>query len=49
MDAAQASWEAFMADPDWQAAKKASETNGALTAQRPQRIYMKPTEYSPTK
>ncbi len=49
LESAQAAWAAFMADPDWQAAKKASETEGTLLAQRPEVIYMKPTEYSPTK
>jgi hypothetical protein len=46
---AQASWEAFGADPQWQAARKASEINGRLLAERPESIYMRPTDYSPTR
>jgi hypothetical protein len=47
-DSAAASWKAFAADPDWQAAKASTEADGKLTAVRPQRGYMKPTDYSPT-
>ena len=49
LDAAQASWAAFMQDPDWQAARRASEVDGRLTAQRPERVYMRLTDYSPKK
>jgi hypothetical protein len=45
-EAATASWNAFRADPDWVAAKKASETNGALTT-KVESVFMKPTDYSP--
>lgn len=48
-DAAKASWQAFGKDPKWQAARKASEENGSLLAERPESIYMRPTSYSPTK
>ena len=48
-DAARASWKAFGKDPKWQAARKASEVNGSLLAERPESIYMKPTDYSPTR
>lgn len=48
--AADASWKAFRADPAWTAAKAASEVNGPLTAPNGvQSVYMKPTDYSPTK
>lgn len=46
-EAAQASWKAFIADPDWQAAKAESEKNGKLTAKPPEATYLKLTEYSP--
>ena len=49
---AQASWEAFRADPDWVAAKKASEdkAGGSLTVQDGVKsIYMKATDYSPVR
>ena len=48
-DAAKASWKAFGRDPKWQSARKASEVNGRLLAERPESIYMKPTDYSPTR
>jgi len=47
-DAARASWKAFGQDPKWQAARKASEVNGSLLAERPESIYMRPTDYTPT-
>ncbi len=49
-DRAQAgkAWKAFVADPEWQAAQKASEVNGPLLAQRPESTYMRPTDYSPS-
>ena len=48
-EAAAASFTAFRADPDWIAAKKASEENGPLTVAPPQSVFMVPTDYSPTK
>ncbi len=48
-EAADASWKAFRADPDWVQAKAASEVNGPLTAKAPESVYMLPTDYSPTK
>ena len=48
--AADESWKAFRADPDWTKAKSASEVNGPLTAPNGVKsVYMKPTDYSPTK
>ena len=45
--AAEKSWAAFRADPEWQAALKKSEENGKLTASAPVSIYMHPTDFSP--
>ncbi len=49
-DRAQAgkAWKAFIDDPEWQAAQKASEANGPLLAKRPESTYMRPTDYSPS-
>jgi hypothetical protein len=41
-------WAAFNADPEWQAAKKASEANGALVS-KVDRVFMSPTDFSPMK
>jgi NIPSNAP protein len=45
-DAANASWKAFMADPDWQKAYKESEKNGKLVT-NVERTFMQATDYSP--
>ena len=45
LEAREKSWKDFMADPDWQAAHKASEVNGKLV-EKVESIYLKPTEYS---
>jgi hypothetical protein len=45
-EAATASWQAFMADPDWQAAAKASEENGKILAQNPETVFLKTTDFS---
>ena len=49
-DAAKQSFAAFRADPDWIAARKASEekAGGSLTV-KVDSLFMKPTDYSPTK
>jgi len=47
-EAGEASFKAFRADPDWVAAKSASEANGSLTV-KVDSVYMMPTDYSPTK
>jgi hypothetical protein len=51
--AAEASWNAFRADPEWVAAKKESEdkNGGSLTVEKDghKSVFMKPTDYSPTK
>jgi hypothetical protein len=45
-EAADQSWKAFRADPDWQAAQKASEANGKLVA-RVESVFLSATDYSP--
>jgi hypothetical protein len=44
----QRAWDAFVADPEWQAAKKASEMNGPLVERVVNKIW-KPTSFSPIK
>ena len=39
-------WEAFRADPDWQAGRAASEANGKLVAKLTSCV-MQATDYSP--
>ena len=46
--AAKQSWKAFMADPDWQSAYKASTSNGRLVA-KVEKQFLVPTDYSPRK
>lgn len=46
-EAAKASFAAFGADPEWQAARKASEEGGKILAKPPESIFMTPTDYSP--
>lgn len=45
-EAREKSWKAFMADPDWQAAWKASEQNGKLVS-KAESFFMTATDYSP--
>lgn len=45
-EAREASWKAFMADPDWQAAYKASEKDGPLVT-KADSVFLKATDYSP--
>lgn len=47
-DAAEKSWEAFRADPDWKAAKAASEKDGVLV-EKVESVYLNPTDYSAIK
>jgi hypothetical protein len=42
----QKAWTAFQADPEWQAARKASEANGPLLERVVNKIW-KPTSFSP--
>jgi hypothetical protein len=48
-EAADKSWKAFIADPDWIAARDASEKDGKILAKAPERVYMTLTDYSPGK
>jgi len=45
-EARESSWKAFMADPDWKAAQRASEANGRLVTKVESR-FMNATDYSP--
>jgi len=45
-EAREKSWKAFMADPDWQAVRKASEANGPLV-EKVENPYLAATDYSP--
>ena len=47
-EAAAKSWKAFQEDPDWKAAKAASEKDGKLV-EKVESIFLSPTEYSPLK
>jgi hypothetical protein len=47
-EAAEKSWEAFKNDPDWKAAKAASEKDGPLVA-KVESVFMTATDYSPIK
>jgi len=44
--AADAAWEAFRSDPEWLAARSASEVDGPLTAKL-ESHFLTPTSYSP--
>lgn len=46
-DAAKASFAAFGKDPEWQAARKASEEGGKILAKAPESVFMNVTDYSP--
>jgi hypothetical protein len=45
-EACEASWKAFRDDPDWKAAKEASEKDGVLVG-KVISTYLAPTDYSP--
>ncbi len=47
-EAAEASWKAFQADPDWITARNASEKDGKLV-EKVDRVWMNPTDYSALK
>lgn len=40
-------WKAFGADPEWQAARKASEQAGKILVKAPESIFLNTTDYSP--
>jgi hypothetical protein len=46
-EAAERSWKAFMADPEWIAVRDASEKDGKILAKAPERVFMTLTDYSP--
>jgi hypothetical protein len=46
-EAADASWAAFRADPEWQAVVAKSEENGRLLASAPVSVFMNPTDFHP--
>ncbi len=46
-EASIAGWKAFLADPEWKAAHKASIENGEILSEAPLSIFMKTTDYSP--
>jgi len=50
-EAADKSWKAFGADPEWQKVAAASQTEeaGGKIVSKVERVWMKPTEYSPAK
>jgi hypothetical protein len=47
-DAADKSWKAFRADPDWNSAREASEKDGKLV-KKVDSVFLNPTDYSPIK
>jgi hypothetical protein len=47
-EAADRSWKAFRADPDWIKAKKESEKDGTLV-EKVESVFLNPTDYSPMK
>ena len=47
-EAADKSWQEFRDDPEWKAAAAESEKNGKLVT-KVERVFMKPTDYSPMK
>ena len=47
-EAREKSWKAFQNDPDWKAAKAASEKDGPLV-DRVEQVFLKATDYSPIK
>ena len=48
-EAADRSWKAFVADPEWLKARDASEADGKILAKAPERVYMKLTDFSPSR
>ncbi|MDP6582783.1 MAG: NIPSNAP family protein [Vicinamibacterales bacterium] len=48
-DAASASWRAFGQDPDWQEMSRSTQVDGQFLAQRPEVLFLNPTDFSPAK
>jgi hypothetical protein len=49
MEALERNWKAFFADPEWIKARDASEADGKILAKAPERVFMKLTDYSPSR
>ncbi len=47
-DAAKASWQAFLSDPEWQKVAKESQVDGQILAKAPDSVYMEAADYSPS-
>jgi NIPSNAP protein len=47
-EAREKAWKAFQEDPEWKAAREASEVNGKLV-EKVDSVFLKPTDYSPIK
>ena len=48
MEARKNAWKGFLADPDWHAARDASEANGKIVT-KVESKFLNPTDYSPVK
>ena len=48
-EAADKSWEAFYADPEWIKVRDASEADGKILAKPPERVFMRLTDFSPSR
>ena len=46
-EAAKASWQAFLADPEWKKVAQKSQVDGKILAKAPESVFMTLTEYSP--
>jgi len=46
-EARDASWRAFLADPDWRKAARESEANGRLLSKAPESVLLSATDFSP--
>ena len=46
---ADVNWKSFQSDPVWQKVAKESQRDGKFLAKKPERIYLKPLEFSPLK
>ena len=48
LEAREASWKAFQADPEWKKAREASEADGKIV-EKVESVFLNPTDYSPLK
>jgi hypothetical protein len=46
---ADANWKSFLSDPAWQSVAKESQKDGKFLAKPPDRIFLKPLDFSPLK